>query len=80
MLALLCPLVAPLPIGTNLGPLHLLWMVVSERLLATRGAVFAGLSDCLSRRNNCSEPTASSSMLWRPASSSSSGQRAWSLP
>ena len=31
--------------GTNLGLLHLLWMVVSGRLLAARGALFAGLSD-----------------------------------
>src|SRR2546430_16327980 len=46
MLVLLCGLVAPLPIGTNLGLLHLLWMLVSGRLLASRGALFAGLADC----------------------------------
>jgi len=43
---LLCTLVGRLPIGTNLGLLHLLWMLVSGRLLAARGALFPGLSDC----------------------------------
>jgi hypothetical protein len=37
-------LVAALPIGTNVGLLHLLWMLVSGRLLASRGARFPGLS------------------------------------
>jgi hypothetical protein len=46
MLTLLCTLVLPLPVGTNLGMLHLLWMVVSGQLLATRGAVLPGLSAC----------------------------------
>src|SRR5438876_6573547 len=46
MLTLLCPLVAAVPIGTNLGLLHLLWMLVSGQLLATRGAVIPGLSGC----------------------------------
>ncbi len=46
ILGLLCTLVTPLPIGTNLGLLHLLWMVVSGQLLATRGAVIPGLSAC----------------------------------
>ncbi len=45
-LSLLCLLVEALPIGTNLGLLHLLWALVSGRLLAARGAVIAGLSDC----------------------------------
>src|SRR6476646_9864899 len=45
MLTLLCALVSVLPIGTNLGLLHLLWMVTSGRLLAWRGAVFSGLSE-----------------------------------
>src|SRR5258706_14016326 len=44
-------LVVPLPVGTNLGLLPLLWMVVSGRLLTTRGAVIPGLDACgLSRR------------------------------
>src|SRR3954451_3967254 len=43
---LLCSLVAECPLGTNLGLLHLLWMLVSGRLLASRGALFAGLADC----------------------------------
>jgi len=46
MLTLLCRLVTPLPIGTNLGMLHLLWMLVSGRLLETRGAVIPALSAC----------------------------------
>ena len=44
MLRLLCPLVVSVPVGTTLGLLHLLWMLVSGQLLATRGAVFPGLS------------------------------------
>src|SRR5258707_13780585 len=51
MLTLLCALVVALPVVTNLGLLHLLWMLVSGRLLATRGAVLPGLDACgLSRR------------------------------
>jgi hypothetical protein len=46
MLTLLCSLVAGCPIGTNLGLLHLWWMVVSGRLLGARGALFPGLVDC----------------------------------
>jgi DDE superfamily endonuclease len=46
MLTLLCALVGTLPIGTNLGLVHLLWMLVSGRLLASRGALFPGLLDC----------------------------------
>jgi hypothetical protein len=46
MLTLLCTLVATLPVGTNLGLLHVLWMLVSGRLLATRGAVIPGLDAC----------------------------------
>src|SRR5215208_3156739 len=45
-MTLLGALVGDLPIGTNLGLLHLLWMLVSGRLLAARGALFPGLSDC----------------------------------
>lgn len=44
MLTLLCRLVMQVPVGTNLGLLHLLWMLVSGQLLATRGALFPGLS------------------------------------
>jgi hypothetical protein len=46
MLTLMCIVIAPLPIGRNLGLLHLLWMVVSGRAPAACGAVFGGLSDC----------------------------------
>ena len=46
MLTLLCTLVGAVPIGTNLGLLHLLWMLASGRLLASRGAVIPGLSAC----------------------------------
>src|SRR5207248_4050406 len=46
MLTLLCSLLVSVPVGTNLGLLHLLWMLVSGQLLATRGAVIPGLSAC----------------------------------
>ena len=46
MLTLLCTLVVACPIGTNLGVLHLLWMLASGRLLGARGALFPGLADC----------------------------------
>ncbi|HET8629643.1 MAG TPA: hypothetical protein VFL91_19670 [Thermomicrobiales bacterium] len=46
VMTMLCALVAPLPIGTNLGLLHLLWMLVSGRLLDARGAVFPALGEC----------------------------------
>ena len=45
VMTLLCGLVTPLPIGTNLGLLHLLWLLVSGHLLASRGAVIPGLSE-----------------------------------
>lgn len=43
VLGLLCALVVPLPIGTNLGLLHLFWMLLSGQLLSSRGAIFPGL-------------------------------------
>src|SRR5258707_744530 len=46
MLTLLCTLVVALPVGTKLGLLHLLWMLVSGRLLEARGAVIPGLDAC----------------------------------
>lgn len=46
MLTLLGSLVVACPLGTKLGLLPLLWMLVSGRLLGSRGAVFPGLSDC----------------------------------
>lgn len=46
IVALLCTLVVPLPSGTTLGMVHLLWMLVSGQLLATRGAVIPALSAC----------------------------------
>ncbi len=46
MLTLLCMLVVDLPVGTNLGLVHLLWMLVSGRLLGSRGALFPGLTAC----------------------------------
>jgi hypothetical protein len=46
MTHLLCAVVSACPIGTNLGLLHLLWMLVSGRLLAARGALLPGLADC----------------------------------
>src|SRR3954469_1361302 len=44
VIGVLCAVVAGTPIGTNLGLVHLLWMLVSGRLLETRGAVLPGLS------------------------------------
>lgn len=44
-LELVCAVVSAQPIGTNLGLVHLLWMLVSGRLLAARGALFPGLSE-----------------------------------
>ena len=43
VVGVLCAVVAATPIGTNLGLGDLLWMLVSGRLLASRGAVFPGL-------------------------------------
>jgi len=40
----LCAVVAGTPIGTNLGLVHLRWLLVSGRRLASRGAVIPGLS------------------------------------
>jgi hypothetical protein len=37
-------MVAGVPIGTNLGLFHLLWMLLSGRLLQSRGAVIPGLA------------------------------------
>jgi hypothetical protein len=39
VLGLLCGLVESLPIGTNLGLLHLFWMLLSGQLLGSRGAI-----------------------------------------
>ena len=44
MVEVLCAVVAGTPIGTNLGLVHLLWMLVSGQLLASLGAVLPGLS------------------------------------
>jgi len=44
VIGVLCAVVAGTPIGTNLGLVHLLWMLVSGRLLEMRGAVIPGLS------------------------------------
>src|SRR4051794_23701565 len=44
VIGVLCAVVAGTPIGTNLGLVHLLWMLVSGRLLETRGAVIPGLT------------------------------------
>src|SRR3954447_3780135 len=44
VMVVLCAVVAGTPVGTNLGLVHLLWMLVSGRLLGTRGAVIPGLS------------------------------------
>jgi hypothetical protein len=42
-MTLLCDVVRTLPVGTNLGVLHLLWMMISGYLLISRGAIIPGL-------------------------------------
>ena len=44
VLSLVCAVVVGVPIGTNLGLLHLCWMLLSGGLLGSRGALFPGLS------------------------------------
>jgi hypothetical protein len=44
VLGLVCALVVDLPIGTNLGLVHLIWMLLSGKALLTRGAIIPGLS------------------------------------
>ena len=39
----LCTVLRPLPLGTNLALLHFMWMLVSGKLLNSRGALFPGL-------------------------------------
>jgi hypothetical protein len=38
-----CAVLQPLPVGTNLALLHMMWMLVSGKLLNSRGALFPGL-------------------------------------
>lgn len=44
VLTLVSALVVEVPIGTNLGLVHLVWMLVCGTLLVSRGAIFPGLS------------------------------------
>ena len=44
MHTLLSCVVQRVPVGTKLGLLHLLWMLLSGRLLLSRGAVMPGLA------------------------------------
>src|SRR5947208_15209142 len=43
VLTLVSGLVVEAPIGTNLGLLHLFWMLLSGKALLTRGAIIPGL-------------------------------------
>jgi hypothetical protein len=43
--ALLCHVLTSVPVGTNLGLFHLLWTLLSGRLLASRGALIPALWD-----------------------------------
>jgi hypothetical protein len=43
--SLLSRILASVPVGTNLGLLYLLWMILSGRLLQSRGALIPGLAD-----------------------------------
>ena len=45
IVTLLQQVVAGVPLGTNLGLLHLLFALMSGRFLSARGAVFAALSE-----------------------------------
>lgn len=45
VVTLLCAVVKTVPIGTNLGLVEVLWMLVSGRLLVTRGALIPGLAE-----------------------------------
>ena len=45
VLTLVSALVVDVPIGTNLGLLHLFWMLLSGKALLTRGAIIPG-SEC----------------------------------
>ena len=44
VLTLVSALVVDVPIGTNLGLLHLFWMLMSGKALLTCGAMIPGLS------------------------------------
>src|ERR1700746_2573167 len=44
LMSRLCALMEPLPVGTNLGLVMVFWMLLTGRLLATRGAVVPALS------------------------------------
>src|SRR3712207_3925957 len=44
VVTILCAVVAGLPIGTNLGLVLLLWMLLTGRLLSSRGALIPALS------------------------------------
>lgn len=44
MNAVLSRVVQRVPVGTNLGLFHCLWMLLSGRLLLSRGAVIPGLA------------------------------------
>jgi len=46
MMTLLCVVTDRVPVGTNLGLVQVLWMLVSGRLLESRGALFPGLAAC----------------------------------
>jgi len=45
VVTLLCAIVKRAPMGTNLGLVAVLWMLVSGRLLMTRGALIPGLAE-----------------------------------
>ena len=42
---MLSSVLRPVPLGTNLGLFHLLWTLLSGRLLASRGAIIPALAD-----------------------------------
>ena len=44
VLTLVSGVVVDMPVGTNLGLLHLFWTLLCGKLLLSRGAIFPGLS------------------------------------
>jgi len=45
IVALLCQILAGVPVGTNLGLFHLFWALLSGRFLTFRGGIFPSLED-----------------------------------
>lgn len=74
--SVLSRVVSDVPVGTNLGLFHLLWMLLSGRLLQSRGAVIPGLAACgLSDAAVRRAWAALASGRWRPSTLLAAGQQ-----